>query len=417
MAVSGEAQRDQVSFAGWHFARLDLEMQRLKIGIDIHSIGSQSGGNETYYRELLRGLLRFRSNYQFYLYYTHPSAAGEINPTEDFCLQRLVPSQRWLRVPFTIPWRARVDDLDLFHAQFIVPPCLKCKAVTTIPDIAYEHFPQFFPRRQVALLKMLVRASARKADHIITVSEHSKRDIVETYGVDPDNITVTYEGAGSEFVPLGRQAAKEEVARKYGIHQPFILYVGRLQARKNLARLVASYARVRKLGFRHKLIFVGKPDSLFQQVSARIRELEIREDVIQLGYVPGADLPSLYNAAEVFIYPSLYEGFGLPVLEAMACGTPVITTQSSSLAEVAGDACLLVDPVDESSIASALECILGDRGLRERLSQAGLKRSSQFSFEKTAQQTLGVYERVLHGKNAGRENCVPSLSVEHHSCL
>jgi glycosyltransferase involved in cell wall biosynthesis len=392
-------------------------MQRLNIGIDIHSIGSQSGGNETYYRELLRELLKLRSNYQFFLYYTHPSAAGEINPTEDFCLQRLVPSPRWLRVPFTVPRRARIDALDLFHAQFIVPPFLKCKAVTTIPDIAYEHFPQLFPRHQVALLKVLVRASARKADHIITVSEHSKRDIVETYGVDPDNITVTYEGASSEFVPLERETAKEQVARKYGIYEPFILYVGRLQARKNLARLVESYARVRKIGFGHKLVFAGKHDSLFEQVRARICELEIHQDVIQLGYVPAADLPSLYNAAEVFVYPSLYEGFGLPVLEAMACGTPVITSQGSSLAEVAGDGCLLVDPLDESSIASALERILADRGLRERLSQAGLKRSGQFSFEKTARQTLGVYERVLHGNRAAGEDCVQPLSLEHRSCL
>jgi glycosyltransferase involved in cell wall biosynthesis len=392
-------------------------MPRLNIGIDVHSIGSKSGGNETYYRELLRELPKLRSNYQFYLYYTHSSAAGEIQTSEDFCLRRLVPSQRWLRIPFTVPYRARVDELDLFHAQFILPPFLKCKAVTTILDITYEHFPQLFPRHQVTLLKKLVPASATKADHIITISEHSKQDIVETYGVDPDKITVTYLGAGSEFVPLDREKAKDDVARKHGIHQPFILYVGRLQARKNLARLVESYARLRQAGFDHKLVLVGKQDSLFQPVAARIRELAIREDVIQLGYVPGVDLPSFYNAAEVFVYPSLYEGFGLPVLEAMACGTPVITTQGSSLAEVAGDACLLVDPLDESSIAHRLECILGDRGLRERLSQAALKRSSQFSFEKTAKQTLGVYERVLHGKSASREDCVQPLSMQPRSSL
>jgi glycosyltransferase involved in cell wall biosynthesis len=392
-------------------------MQPPRIGIDIHSIGSQSGGNETYYRELLRELLKSRSNYQFYLYYTHAAAARAIQTTEGVCLKRLIPSKRWLRMPFTVPWRARVDDLDLFHAQFIVPPFLKCKAVTTIPDIAYEHFPELFPRHQVALLKMLVRESARKADHIITVSEHSKRDIVETYGVDPDKITVTYEGAGSEFVPLERGKARQEVAQKYGIRKPFILYVGRLQARKNLARLVESYARVRKAGFDHQLVFVGKQDSLFQQVTARIRELEMQEDVVQLGYVQGEDLPRLYNAAEVFIYPSLYEGFGLPVLEAMACGTPVITTQGSSLAEVARDACLLVDPLDEASIASQLQSILADPRLRERLSQAGLKRSRQFSFVNTARQTLGVYERVLNGKSAGSEDCVQPLSVEHRSSL
>jgi glycosyltransferase involved in cell wall biosynthesis len=395
-------------------------MKRLSIGIDVHSIGSQSGGNETYYRELLKQLVRCRSQYQFYLYHTHPPAVGQaISSGSCYCLKRLVPGYRWLRIPFTIPWRAHADKLDLFHAQFIVPPFLKCKTVTTIPDIAYEHFPELFPTHQTVLLKILVRAAARRADHIITVSEYSKWDIIRTYGVKPENITVTYEAAGPEFDPIDRGKAKEDVERKYGIREAFVLYVGRLQARKNLARLIGSYARVRRNGFNQKLVLVGKQDSFSQSIGTRIRELGIEKAVVQLGYVNGKDLPTLYSAAEVFIYPSLYEGFGLPVLEAMACGTPVITSRGSSLGEVAGDACLLVEPRDESSITGALQRMLEDRGLREQLSQAGLKRSSQFSFENMARATLGVYGRLLGsgGEKAERGNSVRNLSLERRLCL
>lgn len=390
-------------------------MKQLRIGIDVHSIGSQNGGNETYYRELVKGLIKSRCQYEFYLYHTHPVNEPLIKSGDNFCLKQLVPRHPLLRIPLTVPWRARADGLDLFHAQFIVPPFLKCKTVTTIPDIAFEHFPQMFPAHQTALLKTLVRASARRADHIITVSEYSKWDITRTYGIEPENITVTYEAAGRQFGPLNRDWAKEDVGRKYGIGEAFVLYVGRLQARKNLARLVESYARLRKAGLEHKLVLVGKVDSLFQPVAARIHELKLENDVKLLGFVDDEDLPSLYNAAEVFVYPSLYEGFGLPLLEAMACGTPVITTRGSSLAEVAGDACLLVEPLDESSIAGALQRILEDRALRQRLSLAGLNRSRNFSFEKTARETLGVYERVLGGKTNSTEESALDLSTEYGS--
>ncbi len=175
-------------------------MKQLRIGIDIHSVGSNNGGNETYYRELVKGLVKARSGHNFFLYYSSPTISRHITTEDHFTLERLAPANGLLRIPFTIPRRARLDRLDLFHAQFIVPPFLKCKTVTTIPDIAFEHYPQFFPAGQRAWLKVLVRESARRADHIITVSEYSKRDLVRTYGIREEKITVTYEGAGDEFI-------------------------------------------------------------------------------------------------------------------------------------------------------------------------------------------------------------------------
>jgi glycosyltransferase involved in cell wall biosynthesis len=309
-------------------------------------------------------------------------------------LQRLRPAHPVLRIPLAIPHRMREDRLDIFHAQHVVPPFLKCKTITTIPDIAYEHYPEFFPYFQRTWLKLLVRSSARNSDHIITVSEHSKQDIIQTYGVCDEKITVTYEAAGREFFPRDKEKAREEIACKYGIGVNFVLYLGRLQGRKNLARLVEAYARVRRAGFHHKLVLAGKRDSLFQPVMARIRELHLENDVVLPGYIRAEDVPTLYSAADIFVYPSLYEGFGLPVLEAMACGVPVITSRGSSLEEVAGDAAVLVDPLSESSIYTALEQVLGDVALRTRLSQAGLTRNREFDFKRTAQQTMQVYETV-----------------------
>jgi glycosyltransferase involved in cell wall biosynthesis len=370
-------------------------MRQLRIGIDIHSIGSQKAGNETYYRELIKEMMRFSCDHSFFLYYTDPRVREQIVPTERFRLERIRPSNSMLRIPFTLPWRLRDDRLDVFHAQFIVPPFLKCKTVTTIPDIAYEHVPEFFPARQRAMLKLLVRESAKRANHIITVSEFSKKALVETYGIHAEKITVTYEGAGEEFVPLDREKAREFLARKYGIRDEFILYLGRLQARKNLVRLVESYAKARKSGLRHRLVLAGKPDSLFQPVLARIRELKLENDIVLPGYVAAEDVPAFFNAAEVFVYISFYEGFGLPIMEAMACGTPVITSRGTSLEEVAGDGAILVDPMDEASIEEALTRVLGDAGLRLRLGHAGLARSRQFNFKSAAEQTVAVYERVM----------------------
>jgi glycosyltransferase involved in cell wall biosynthesis len=388
-------------------------MNPLRIGIDVHSFGSHKGGNETYYRELVRELVKGGFDHRFFLYYTHPEAARQIAANDHFSLQRLFPAHPLLRIPFAIPRRTRLDRLDVFHAQFIVPPFLKCRTVTTIPDIAYEHCPEFFPPCQRAWLKRLVPGSAKKADHIITVSEHSKRDLIQTYGIREEKITVTYEGAGREFAPLDRGRAKENLARKYQIKGDFILFLGRLQARKNLLRLVNAYATVRKAGLHHKLVLAGQQDSLFHPVLSRIRELRLEDDVVLPGYVAAADVPALYAAADVFAYPSLYEGFGLPLTEAMACGTPVITSQGSSLEEVAGDAALLVNPLDELSISAALKRVLEDPGTHERLSRAGLERSAQFSFAKAARQTVGVYEQVMGAKCFRQQE----LRVGSQACL
>ena len=368
----------------------------MRVGIDAHAIGSEQSGNETYYEQLLKHLAATPTNGNRYVvYYTNPAGAGRIPASEKFHLKRLWPATPLWRVPVGFPLEFRRQKFDVFHAQYMIPPFCKCKTVTTIPDIAYEHYPQFFSKFDVLRAKVLIRRSAERADHIITVSDYSKNDISSTYHIDANRITVTYEGAGPDFFPRDNGECREQVARKYGIKGPFLLYIGRLQERKNLRRLLSAYARLRKQGAEEKLVLVGKKDwTSGGNIQMHVNSLELENSVIFTGYVPSADLPFFYNAAEAFVYPSVFEGFGLPVIEAMACGLPVLTSYGSSLEEVAGDAALLVDPMSEESIAEGLGKLLGDSNLRLSLGRAGLARSATFSFEKTAAQTIGVYEML-----------------------
>jgi glycosyltransferase involved in cell wall biosynthesis len=371
----------------------------MRIGIDAHAIGSESSGNETYYEQLLKHLAIAPTNgTRYVVYYTHLAAEGRVPQNDKFHLKRLWPATPFWRIPIGFPLEFRKEKLDVFHAQYIIPPFCMCKTVTTIPDIAYEHYPEFFSRFYILRSKALIRSSAQRADHIITVSDYSRNDISRTYQVDPDRITVTYEGASLDFFPRNKDQCREQVARTYGIKAPFLLYVGRLQERKNLRRLLSAYAKVKKGGADGKLVLVGKKDWMSGNIQTHVKSLELQDSVIFTGYVPSADLPVLYNAAEAFVYPSVFEGFGLPVIEAMACGLPVLTSYGSSLEEVAGNAALLVDPMSEESIAQGLDKLLGDSSLRLSLGQAGLARSATFSFQKTAEQTTAVYERLAGAK-------------------
>jgi glycosyltransferase involved in cell wall biosynthesis len=365
----------------------------MKIAIDVHSLGTQAAGNESYYRQLLWGLTADKTDNQYTLFYTHQAALREAASNGRFSFTP-IPSNPVTRLCVSLPRLLSKLKPDVFHCQYIKPPFGKTKTVVSIHDLAYEHFPKFFHPLEVVRMKILVRATARRADHIVTLSRFSAQDISDKYHIAPEKITVTHLAAADCFRPRDKQHCREHLARVYGINAPFILYVGRIQARKNLPRLVEAYARVQKQGLTAKLVLVGKKDWQHERLLAKIEQLGLRSSVIFPGYVSAGDLPLFYNAAEVFVFPSVFEGFGLPVVESMASGVPTITSYGSSLEEVAGDGALLVDPFDVSSMADAIQRVVGSQELQKQLVDRGLRRSSEFKAEDLALKILDVYRSL-----------------------
>jgi|SRR5579859_1224087 len=361
----------------------------MKIAIDAHSLGTQAGGNETYYRQLIRGLAQDNSQNLYTLFHTHRFDLPEAERDPRFTL-REIPRNPILRLTAALPLALRQIRPDIFHCQYIKPLWSSGRTVVTIHDLAHEHHPEFFRPSEVRRMKGLVRWTARKAHHILTVSEFSAADIASRFDVPREKITVAYPAASPEFHLRDKQACQEHLARTYQVRPPFILYVGRIQARKNLPRLVEAYGRLRKQGVAATLVIVGKKDWQSELLLQTIRELGLQSNVLFTGFVPFEDLPIFYNAAEVFVFPSFFEGFGLPVIESMASGVATITSYGSSLEEVAGDGALLIDPCDTNSIVAALEKVLSDRELRERLAAAGIRRASEFSQDDLVKKTLGV---------------------------
>jgi glycosyltransferase involved in cell wall biosynthesis len=365
----------------------------MKIAIDVHSLGTQAGGNETYYRQLLSGLADDKSSHQYNLFYTHAGAPVQTQSDPRFHFER-IPHNPIVRICGVLPRRLKKIRPDVFHCQYIMPPFVKVPTVVTIHDLAHEHHPDFFHPLEARKMKTLVRWTASRADHILTVSEFSANDIARRFNVPREKITVAYLAASPEFQPRDKSRSQEQIAKSYGIDAPFILYVGRIQARKNLLRLVDAYHRVRQEGITSKLVIVGKQDWQSEQLLEKIKTLGLESSVIFPGYVPFHDLPPFYNAAELFVFPSIFEGFGLPVIESMASGVPTITSFGSSLEEVAGNGALLVDPLDTDAITQALGKALTDMPLRQQLVTQGLRRSAQFKPDMLAQKALEVYRSL-----------------------
>lgn len=291
------------------------------------------------------------------------------------------------------PWAVHRAKLDLLHGPAFVGPLVSaCPLVVTVHDLSFLFFPQSFRTLNRSYLRLFTRLSVRRAQRVLAVSESTKRDLVQYYGLSPAKVDVVYNGVNSAFRPL---PADQVAAFRHqtGLPDRFMLFVGTLEPRKNVVRLIEAYARLPRE--RPPLVLIGGKGWLYEQIFARVEALNLSDQVHFAGYVLAEDLPLWYNAADLFVYPSLYEGFGLPPLEAMACGTAVITSTASSLPEVVGKAGQTVDPTDIQALATAMEQVLAARDLREQMQAEGLARAREFSWEKTAQRTVGSYRRAL----------------------
>lgn len=368
----------------------------MKIALDAHTIGSKLGGNETYIRNLIEGLKAVDAENEYVLHVTHRETQEKALGTlpANFKLGDLWPASPAVRIPFSTPLRLRKDRTQVYSAQYVSPPICPAKSVLVIHDISFEYFPQYFKTLERWRLKLLTPFSARIASHILACSESTKRDLVKFYGIPPDKISVVYYGKSPIFREHRNPEDLDRIRKKYGIEGPYLLYVGNLQPRKNLKRLIAAFGRLKKdRSIRERLVIVGKRTWLQSEAFGAIDE-SLKNDILITGYVPEEDLPLLYSAAEVAVYPSIFEGFGFPVLEAMACGTPVITSNTSSLPEVAGDAAILVDPYSEDAIAAAIQRVLSEPGLRAELKRKGLEQAARFSWEKAARETLDIFKKI-----------------------
>jgi glycosyltransferase involved in cell wall biosynthesis len=365
----------------------------MRVVIDVHSLGTQAGGNETFYRQLLEGLAENTAQNKYLLLYTELNAPSLVKLDSRFTWKQ-IPANPIRRICFSIPSLLKQLRPDVFHCQYILPRNVKCRSVITIHDLAHESYPQFSPRLEALRMRSLVPWSARHADHVITVSQYSATEIERLYGVSRNKISVAYQAPPGRFQPRDKQASRDLLLQKYGIAGPFVLYVGRLQARKNLPRLIRAYAKVRATHSAIKLVMVGKPDLQYKDVLATVRELNLQDDVILPGYIAHDDLPLFYNAAEVFVFPSIFEGFGLPVMESMASGVPTITSKGSCLGEIAADGALLIDPLNVDQIADAITRVLNDAALQSELIKRGLSRSACFTTASFTTRILEAYEAV-----------------------
>lgn len=370
----------------------------MRIAIDAHSVGVGLGGNESYVSNLIEALAEIDSVNSYTLYVTRQEALERFsNRWANFSVRTTLPHTPLIRIPLTLSAELRKHPVDVLHVQFTSPPFAPCPVVVSIHDLSFEHLPQTFNLRSRAQLRLTVRRSARKATRVLALSEYARQDIIATYGISPDRITAISIAAPAHFHPVEDEKELQRVRHTYGIAGDYILTVGSIQPRKNLVRLITAYAslcRTRPANSLPQLVIVGKRAWLYAETLRAIDEIRSDASVIATGYVPEADLPALYSGARCFVYPSYFEGFGLPPLEAMQCGAPVIAGDRTSLPEVVGDAGLLVDPFDNDAIANAIANVIDDANLRTKLREKGLSRARMFDWRKTAARTLEVYKQA-----------------------
>ena len=372
----------------------------MRICLDISPAVHRRAGLGRYAQELTAALLAIDTENEYVAFYNRPSEA-QIDPPLDRLshLTTNLPNKPW-RMSVLLAQLARIPQdrlfpgVDLFHAtDHLLPRLSRVRSVFTLHDLVFRFYPETHMPLNRWFLTLMMPHFLRAADMVIAVSECTKRDAMRLYGLDEAKIRVIYEGVDPRFRSADPETI-EAVRARYGLPERFILSVGTIEPRKNLTTLLEAYRTLRDRGSDFKLVIVGRKGWLYEGFFRRLRELGLEGEVVFPGFVPDEDLPALYSAAELFVFPSLYEGFGLPPLEAMACGTPVITSNTSSLPEVMGEAGILVEPRDVRALAEAMERVLTDKGKGREMKGKGLQQAAKFSWEKAARETMEVYRVV-----------------------
>jgi glycosyltransferase involved in cell wall biosynthesis len=369
----------------------------VRIAIDARKLRDYGVG--TYIRNLLRHLARIDCSTDYVLIVRPEDIeiAGELG--ENF---RAVPD--WsrgysVREQLSIPMDLRRERVDLFHApHYVLPPLTPCKAVVTIHDCIHLRFPQYLPHQRLGYVyaRTSLWIATHRASRVLTVSETSKRDILKYFRVPASKIDVIYNAIDERLGEAPTAAETAQVRERYQLNDPFVLYAGNIKPHKNLERLIEAFNTLRRGGLENvKLLIIGDEISKYATLRRAVHRHKLHKHVRFFGFVSDKTLASLYRLASVFVFPSLYEGFGLPPLEAMAAGTPVITSNVSSLPEVVGDAAILIDPYEPDEIAAAMRRVLTEPGLREDLRDRGLARVKHFSWDRSVRRVREIYAEVL----------------------
>ncbi len=371
----------------------------MRVAIDIRKLRDYGIG--TYVRNIVTQIARLDTESEYVL----------VSRPEDLEFTRsLGPNLRGvvstagnysIREQFGIPAIVRREKPDVFHApHYVLPPLLSCPSVVTIHDCIHLMFPQYLPNRLAyTYARAAMWTATHRSAHVLTVSEASKRDILRFYRIPPDKITVAYNAIDERFNTMPAADEIERVRERFQLHDPFVLYVGNIRPHKNVERLIEAFALVRTGPLANtKLLIIGDEISKYPTLRRAVHQGKLHKHVRFLGFVGGDTLAALYRLATVFAFPSLYEGFGLPPLEAMASGTPVVTSNVSSLPEVVGDAAILVDPREPTAIAHGLRRALLDSALRAQMRERGLARASHYSWTRTAETILRIYRETAAGR-------------------
>jgi glycosyltransferase involved in cell wall biosynthesis len=383
----------------------------MRIAIDAHAIGRHLTGNEVYVRSLLNAFAALNQDSEFIAYVSSKTADSFIPASIH---SRRIAANPYLRLGYQLARRVRQDRPDLLHVQYTAPLGCPVPVVVSVHDVSFLEHPEYFTATRAWQLQQTVRRTVDRAAKILTGTEFSRKSILKVYGdLEEDKVVVVPNAAASQFRPISRDAAVAAVQQRFAVTHPFILCVGDIQPRKNQIGLIRAFARLVQNWpqLKHNLVLAGKPTWFADRVHEAARESGVSDRIQFFGFVSDDDLLQLYNACDLFVFPSFYEGFGLPALEAMACGRAVTCSNTTSLPEVVDGAAILFDPYRVDEIARAMADILLDSDLRMRMERRGLQRAAHFSWQKTAAQTLEVFHSVAEKNHAATRSGAPSRTA------
>jgi len=366
----------------------------MKIGIEARWMMYEKTGFGNYASNLLTeiGEMDSRNEYFVYLNDEYDNAIFQRSNFTKIVIPRRPEFYKHVSIPLDMIMKRR--KYDFYHFLYNAPSLIMpCPFIVTVHDVSYKHIPDMISKKDLFSITFQMSLNAKRALRIITVSENSRKDSVRFFKVPEEKIDVIYEGVEDTFRVIDEPGIKKAIIHRYQLPERFLLYVGTYLPHKNLESLLDAFHELKSNGkIPHKLVLAGKKGRNYENVSAHISKLSLEDDVLRIGFVPDEDLPVLYNLSDIFIFPSLYEGFGLPLLEAMACGVPVVSSSASCLPEVGGEAALYFSPRSSRELAAKILDIISNKRLRNHLIKEGLKRSGQFSWKTMAEKTLSLYE-------------------------